>query len=410
MVASNQTELASNTFPAPGLDDLKLLRTAVIYGANASGKSNLIAAIGTMKTLVVRSFELPESRAPEWSWFDRVSPFRLDLNSQNEPTTWEIEFLYDSVRYHYGFAVAGKRVIKEFLIAYPNKVPQHWFDRSLGSDTEDSWNWSEHLKGEKKKIAVLTRKDALFLSVAAQFNHQQLKPLYDWFANNLRTIYDPQSDEFEVTVRLANEQEAFHNLIKAALKAADLGIDGFEIQMPPEQPDTVQMADGRVVRIPRRRMPPIIKTSHSIDGSSEKVSFDLRREESLGTRRFFGLIGHWVRAFQHSEVIFNDELDASMHPMLTRFMVSMFNTPELNTGNAQAIFTTHDSTLLDNSIFRRDQIWFTEKEKNGASHLYPLLQYRPRKDESLQRGYLAGRYGAIPFIGGTSSLVEETSS
>jgi len=147
----------------------------------------------------------------------------------------------------------------------------------------------------------------------------------------------------------------------------------------------------------RRR--PQIRTFHNVYGSNKKVTFDLRREESLGTRRFFGLIGPWMRALRSNEILFVDELDASMHPMLTRFLVSMFNDPIQNPQNAQAVFTTHDTTLLDNTLFRRDQIWFTEKDREGASHLYSLLDYRPRKNESLQRGYLSGRYGAIPFLG-----------
>jgi uncharacterized protein len=408
LTASNITELPQNTFTDTALDDIPLLRSAVVYGPNASGKSNLVNAISVMRSLILGSARISADSLFPHSLvsFENVVPFRLDKISGTQPTTWEITFLQDGVRYQYGFSVAEKIITHEFLTAYPNKVGQRWFERRPATGNDDGWSFSDHLRGEKKRISGLTRPDALFLSVAAQLNHQHLSPLYNWFRDKLRIVDNAVNrlDALEATIQLVSENEENCDVIAGALSAADLGIDGFEIRANKpelEEPQAfARTSEGRLIPVSRARRPlPVINTFHPVVGSTEKIAFDLRRDESLGTRRFFGLIGHWMRAIRSAQVIFTDELDASMHPMLTRFLVNLFNDPAKNRRNAQAVFTTHDTTLLDNSIFRRDQIWFTEKDKEGASHIYSLFDFRPRKAESLQKGYLTGRYGALPFIG-----------
>lgn len=397
LTAGSPTELPDNTFSPSTLEDLRLLKTAVVYGPNASGKSNLIRAMEFMRDMVEDSL----AGMPAIERFFGLSPFRLDHKSASEPTTFEAIFMIDGVRYQYGFSVLNRTVSREWLRAYPNKVAQSWFERGLG---EDSWNFSPHLKGEKKRLVELTRPDALFLSVAAKFNHQQLTPVYAWFQDRVRIIGATPTDT-EYTARRSSEDLDFHKLVENALKIADLGIADFQVEQQSESSgdslfEVPKLADGTPARARRRRA--IVKTLHRILNPEKVVEFDLMRDESLGTRRFFGLIGKWVNALRTASVVFVDELDASMHPMLTRLLVTMFQDPHMNPHNAQAIVTTHDTTLLDNSIFRRDQVWFVQKDAESASHLYSLQDFHPRKNEALQKGYLAGRYGAMPFIGALS--------
>ncbi|MCK4626388.1 MAG: AAA family ATPase [Phycisphaerae bacterium] len=397
MVASKDTSLEGNCFNA---SEHRLLKAAAIYGPNASGKSNLIKAVDFMRRLVEKSAEKQPGKG------FRISPFLLDEKSAQKPSLFEVTFLLKGIRYQYGFTVTRERVHDEWLIAYPKGKPQRWFDRKK---EKTDWKWSSFLKGERERLKKLTRPDALFLSVAAQFDHEQLTPIYEWFMNSLRILPDKDSLR-QVTAEILTSpnlgestRRAFRNVILAFLQDADLGITGFDVKkrdiaeanLPKNVPEEVKT---QVLR--RLKEYPIydVKMSHRNHEMGRDVSFDFQ-DESDGTQRFFELVGHWMGVASQGGSMFVDELEASLHPLLTRKLIEFFQDPNINIKNAQLIFATHDTTLLDPELFRRDQIWFTEKDKKGTSRLYSLWDYTPRKGEAMQKGYLAGRYGAVPILG-----------
>ena len=404
MVASSDQTLADNTITTAALGKRRLLRSAVVYGANAAGKSNLIIALNFVSDFVTKAAD----RKPRGEM--RFSPFLLDKEHPNAPSEFEVTFIHDEIRYQYGFSLDQSRVHQEWLIAYPRGVAQTWFERSpLPDGKESEWYFGPNYTGERSRLTSLTRPDALFLSVAATFNHKQLSKVYAWLTMQLQVV-DPTSGDValdQLTATLVNLDESVFSRVRSLVQRADLGI----VHVSSEEQDK-WTEDELPLDLPDERRSLLLKSSKQVDiklqhetgerdGEPVLLPFG---EESLGTRRLFGLGGPWVVSLAAGLVLVVDELDASMHPILVRTLVRMFHDPEINRHNAQLIFNTHDTTLLDSGVFRRDQIWFVEKDRAGASHLYPLLEFSPRKDEALEKGYLQGRYGAIPFV---SDLLDE---
>jgi len=391
MVASkDKTYLENNTISTPTLNK-RLLKTSVVYGANAAGKSNLIKAIKLVERLV-HSANVDESGIPEL-----YAPFKFSLETTNSPSEFELTFITeDGVRYQYGFAINPKQVEREWLIAYPKGLPQVWFRRDNYS-SENPWYFGRSLKGNKEQIAQLTRPDVLFLTVAAKMNHEQLTEVYNWFKNNLYYIGIENNINFSTgySIKRAKEDPGMQSQIRNLLKYADFGIDDLEFHE--------EQMDEKVLEIlsPEYRK--------DFQGKYFEVYMDHRTDadhkfllsiddESNGTRKFFSLSGLIIDGLNNGWTIFVDELDSSLHPLLVRYIVELFHNPKINNKGAQLIFNTQDTTLMNTDIFRRDQIWFVEKDSEQCSHLYSLLDYMPRKDESLSKWYLQGRYGAVPFI------------
>ena len=365
-------------------DRFNLLRTAAVYGPNASGKSNLIKAIDSMKSIV------EESIKPGPFDVGSVSPFMLDSESSSKPTLFEVTIILDGVRYQYGFTRSRERVHEEWLFAAPTNQTQKWFRRGLDPNTgEATWKWSSFLRGERARLSKLTRPDALFLSVGAQFNHKQLLPIYSWFDKSLRTLPAPTSVTLRpITATFLTKlpdvdkafSKSFRDLAVALMQQADLGISDINVEYDEES----------------NRFD--VKMFHPDRTTGDAIAFPLA-EESDGTQRLFQLIGPWVEALTLGYTVFVDEIEASLHPLLTRELIRLFQNPRMNIKAAQLVFTTHDTTLLDPQLLRRDQVWFTEKNELGATALRPLSDYKKaRKGEAMQKGYLAGRYGAVPIL------------
>lgn len=403
LVASEDEVMLDSTFAMPGSSDMRLVKSAVIFGANASGKSNLLQAISTLKKIVVTS----ASRMQQGDKFDLQS-FRLNSQSQKQPTSFEIIFFQNQIRYEYGVVLDRNRVYEEWLIAFPEEEEQNWFDRKYNRDNPEAnngyeWYFDDKLQGENEIIKKFVRPNSLFLSHAAQNNHPQLTEVFLWFKDKLNDI---DCDD-EYTVARMSEDFNFRDRVANMLKQADIGISGIKIeaeeQSIPEELKTlmsrIKKTVGNSVQIEGKveALSPLFK--HQMNDSEEKVYFSME-EESDGTQRLFDLIGRWIDILDEGEVLIIDELDRSLHPVLSRNLVQMFNDPKINRNNAQLIFATHDSTLLDVENLRLDRVWLVEKDKKSASNLYSLLEFKPREDESLQTGYLLGRYGAVPFIGG----------
>ncbi len=397
--ASSDKSLPDNTITVESFGQ-KLLRSAVLYGANASGKSNLIKAIKFANRFIRQSDTFkPETKIP-------IQLFQLDKNSQQTPSKFEFTFIHQAIRYQYGFTVDRQRIYEEWLIAYPKGRGQTWFERTLKPNSNEyAWQYSSHLKGDKKQLEKLITKkpNALFLSVAATFEHEQLYSVYQWFAKNLLIIDINEMNEMLeiITALKAITNNDFREIMRKRLQFADLGIADFLVEkktatLPDNLPNELRSIFEDEGESEGERIELDIQMKHQTQEGS-LVSFPMR-DESLGTQRYFALGAPWFDTLSNGATLFVDELDASLHPVLVKALVAQFHNLALNSKNAQLIFNTHNVTLLDHALFRRDQVWFIEKDGDGASHLYPLLDFSPRQGESLAKGYLQGRYGAIPFL------------
>ena len=380
-------------------NDLQILKAVSIYGPNASGKSNFIKAIDVMKSIVLTSAEYQPGRKLS------IQPFLFDVVYQEKPSTFEVTFYHDNILYQYGFSATSEKIHNEWLFAYPKGRLQVWFERC---SNQNKWKFGSFLKGEKEKLKEKTRDNVLFLSVGAQWNNKQLTTVYEWFRYHLQTI-PSNVTLLPITAKMLLETESdkkfnklFYEYVKSCLKDADLGILGLKVNKE-------KINESKVLKdIPeslRDTFMTYIKETEGIkvellhkNPESGNNSFLTMQEESDGTKRFFELAGPWFQAIMVGITIFIDELDVSLHPLLTRELIRFIQHPKHKDSEAQLIFTTHDTTLLDHELLRRDQVWLTEKNETGSSMLYPMSDFKPRQGEAIQKGYLAGRYGAIPII------------
>lgn len=370
-----------------------VLKSAVIYGANASGKSNLIKALQYMRGVVLESAALRPGQT-----YDRLQPFRLDAISNSQPTEFEVTFILDGVRYQYGFAMNPQRIMREQLLVYKSFKPQRWFERHFDSESgKDVYEFGPSLKGAKNLWEGATRPNALFLSIAVQLNSDALHPVFNWFANRLAIFNEltPLSPQFSVQMLKQAEQR---KAIRDFLRAADISIADIEVTTKQAVVHSINfdLTTGKREETADTQAVDEVKFHHITEHG--KAVFDLM-DESSGTRNLLFLTGPILDILNKGLTLVVDELDTSLHTLLVQALVRLFHQPEMNTGGAQLIFTTHDTSLLDAyGLFRRDQVWFVEKHPDQSSSLYPLLDFSPRKNEALERGYLQGRYGALPFL------------
>lgn len=372
-----------------------LLPVVAIYGANASGKSSVLSALQFMESAVLRSQRSwdPDGGVP-------VEPFALDQESSAKPSLFEVDLSLDDLRYTYGFVADSQRVLEEWLYAYPNGHQQKWLVRDVASKSE--FRFSRELKGENQAIRRLTRPNSLFLSAAAQNNHAMLSPLYDWFRRGVYFV--AQRDVMRgPSIRMIEDSEG-QAAIMELLRAADLGLSGVVLEHE-ELPvlsrkviDVLAEDDQELLnQLKKNSTVPKIRFRHT--STDEAGTLLPLKMESRGTQVLFSLAGHVLNALQSGGLLCIDEIDSSLHPLLSLELVRLFNRREFNPKGAQLVFNTHDTNLLEGSELRRDQVWFTEKDKHGATSLYPLTDFRARKHENLKRGYLQGRYGGVPFVG-----------
>ena len=395
MSAAKDNELvASNTFNPQAPATHNLLRAAAIYGPNAAGKSNIITALNMMRRMVLESASKTQlgDAIP-------VQAFRLDAETENQPSEFEIVFVADGVRYQYGFAADATRVTEEWLFAFPAGRPQRWLGRAWNGSSYQ-WESTSALSGQKQLWQESTRENALFLSTAVQLNSKQLMPVFDWFKKNLKIAgiggwWDGH------TVGLCQEKQS-RSKILAFLKAADLDIDDMQVEketfsakyLPEDMPKEIK--DDLLNDLKGKEIVEIKTVHRSVQG--KQILFELE-DESAGTRKFFALAGPWLDALELGLVLVMDELNDRLHPKMVQFLVQLFHNNETNPKNAQLIFTTHETSILNQQVFRRDQIWFCEKNDEQATQLYPLTDFSPRKGrDDLEANYLAGRYGALPFL------------
>jgi uncharacterized protein len=371
----------------------RLTRAAVIYGANASGKSNLIFALATMRNIVMFSTAMPEAARAEL-----YTPFLLDKAAAGEPTRLELTILLDGIRYQYGFSFDAQRIHDEWLVVYQKGKGQTWFDRRWNHKSgEHDWApFSSHFKGSKDTWKQATRPNALFLTTAIQLNNEQMKPLWHWFNDGVSVINWTGHSGVGNTLRMLDDP-AFKERVLSAMRAADLHIADIQVERVPGQQLDFKLEVGKPPELSARDQDvPIIKYVHEVEGG-DPVAFD-NRYESLGTQRLLSFIGPVLDTIEHGKLLVIDEIDSSLHPMVVRFLLRLLHDPAVSTHGAQLWMTTHDSSLLDTDLLRRDQFWFVEKDRQQASRLYPLTDFSPRKGEALEKAYLRARYGGVPKI------------
>lgn len=405
LVASALDDVETGLIDCPHAPRGKVLPSAVIYGANASGKSNVVSALHMMRRIVLTSHSRgnPSGGVPH-------APFTLDPAFAKAPSSFEADFIIEGVRYHYGFTASYEVFLSEWLYAFPSGRMQKLFERE-----EQKFTFGRGLKGRNKVIEALTRKNSLFVSAAAQNNHEELSTISNFFAsiqfdNNISVhgqiaarqfgdskldnrviifldkigtgVVDYKSTEMDVP----EEAKKFNHAIRTALKEIMNDGEGEKFELP----DSADKID-------------YIQLAHrSVDG--ENIYFDIE-QESEGTKRLLMFLGPVFRALDEGTLIVIDELNASLHSKVCEMIIALFSSPETNPKGAQLIATTHDTNLLESKYLRRDQVWFTEKDMQGATQLYPLTDIRTRKGDNMEKAYLQGRYGAVPSSVSVSDFV-----
>jgi len=399
LTANTATELQEeNSFVSPVSSLPRLLRSAVVYGPNAAGKSNLVQAIAFMKGFVLSSAK----ESQEGEKID-ATQFLFNRQSSQNPSELEILFIQDGIRYQYGFAVTSERVTGEWLFAYPEGRAQKWFERNFDPETQkDIWYFGPKFTGRRKVWQEATRNNALFLSTAIQLNNEQVKPVFNWFDRKLRVIGQGANISPGFSADECEKEEKKKKILKfmnaADLSITDISLEKKDFSMDDLPPDMPQSIKEEIAKDHKGKKLTRLFFMHPSSENGEDVPLDFD-EESAGTRKLFALAGPWLDVLDNGFVFFVDELDTSLHPIMVRFLLNLFHNPETNRHNAQLVFTTHDTTVLDQTLMRRDQVWFVEKDAENTTRLYPLSDYKPRKGEALQKGYLYGRYGALPFPG-----------
>ncbi|ACV26040.1 AAA family ATPase [Kangiella koreensis] len=402
MLAESGTELFdSNVIKTHSVEDINLLSSAVIYGPNASGKSNLFEAMDTMIDLIIETRQRGDKLT--------VKPYAFDKNYTNKGTEFEIIFLVDNVRYQYGFEVTKERVLTEWLLSYPNKRPVNLFTREFINEKKGyEWNIGQALKGQKKLWQESTRSNALFLSTATMLNSEQLSKVFDYFDKKVRVIGSDGLSK-NITDKLfsgGNDK----SVLRDFLKSADFNIEDVKYEkhtiedddFPDDMPESMKeeiISDLRKMGLMETKFGHLDE-----DGGVKYLDFG---EESSGTQRYYSFIGPWFYSLRNGFTLFVDELNENLHPLLVEFLVKLFNNPKTNKSGAQLIFSTHETAILSQEVFRRDQVWFSEKSSKGFSKLYSLSEFRVRKGvENVEKNYLSGKYGALPYFKDVMSIWE----
>ncbi|PRY00815.1 AAA family ATPase [Allonocardiopsis opalescens] len=376
-------------------------RVAGIYGANASGKSNVLDALRWMKEAIYEShmFWPPDKGVPR-------TPFFLDKKARADPSFYEIDFTWEQVRYSYGFEVTDAAVTSEWLFTFPHGRSQRLFERS----TTNEYSFGRHLTGQLDQIRKLTRENSLYLSCAASNNHHLLRNLHHSLSQSIRSAHvGDQAARTSATKQIIKDP-VDQSHIDRLLQVADLGISGTEITKSSFPETAISHFENLIkdLEVPEELFDQISK------GAREDLAFkiSLRHQptggilpidqESDGTQAWLALAGPLLSVLRNGEAFLVDEIDSSLHPMITSTLIRMFKDVEINPRNAQLVFASHDTALLgsmlENDLLERDEVWFTEKDQDGATSLYSLAEFHPRGSENTERGYLQGRYGAVPFV------------
>lgn len=402
MVASSGKEHPENKFE---YGKTELLKSAAIFGANAAGKSNVISAMQVMSDFVKNSATSMNLGDP----IPGIVPFRLSKQWRNRPSRFEVDVVYEGNRYVYGFAATQDRVHEEWLYEFPNARKKKVIERTYNDELDCyKWSYGQSLTLEEQRMLTeRTRENGLVLSRGAELNVKAMKPVFLWFRNGCVPLILPIGRQWmlpHIAEDLRDNEEMLDRL-GGLMRDADTGIESLQVK---ERQRTVRIpiTDLLTGLDPQKTSQYYFVTTHKTVDSDEEVEFDMLSDESVGSQCFLALLGFLLYLAQGDTTILVDELDASLHPLLTRKLAQLIQSPEINNKGAQVVFATHCSDLMDQNLFRRDQIWFVEKNESGATELLSLHDYKPRDNEAFRRRYLDGRYGGVPQFGRTFEDLE----
>lgn len=373
---------------------LNFLKTAVIYGANGSGKTNVLKAIRFLSYFIRTSHEMQRGKKID------VEPFKLERACLDKPSAFDLIFIINEVRYAYGFSATEDKVVDEYLYYYPNGRQSIIFERT---DTVN-YKFTNDIEKQTQIKEKFHSDNKLFISTLSVWEYDKAQIPFKWINDNLRILIFRENLE-SLTIDLMKKDESVSKRVKSLLKSVVRDIEDItltEIDINEDDNPLLKfLSDEAKESLFNSKNNKLINvnTVHKMNDSDELVEFDLLNE-SDGTQKLFGLLGYWIKALDEGLTLVVDELDVRLHSHLTKFLVELFHNPAINKNNAQLIFSTHDTNLLDQDIFRRDQIWFTEKKDNNSTDLYSLDDFSVRKDAAIEKGYLQGKYGAIPYIKG----------
>ena len=383
---------------------LRILNSTAFYGANSSGKSNVFKAVGRMKGIIVQSIRLNDGeRLP-------YDPFLLSDKSLR-PTRFEMAFIDGTDKFWYGFSYTAERIEEEWLIAkYPKRSIKTLLKRTSGNNVEiDEDNFSEGITIVTRNVPL--NDNRLFISLAAQLGGEVSKRIIEWFRIKLNVISGIRDNSISrFTKEMLHTNSGFKEDILHFICSMDLGFD--EVTTEQENIDEMTLPKGLPAEvIASLREHPMITAYSKHQKYNENgeavgtVDFDIDEKESDGTRKLFNLSGPIIDTLKNGKVLFIDEMDAQLHPLLSREIVNMFNCPETNPKAAQLIFTTHDTNMLSKKLLRRDQVVFVDKDKQRKmTRLIPMMTIilengsKPRTDSNYEKNYLEGKYGAIPDL------------
>ena len=392
-VASSLKERKGYLIDYAAAPNNSVVPAAVVYGANASGKSNLVDAMQTMRTMVLRS----HTKGDPGGGVAR-QPFRLDPACLKAATQFDIDFVAEGTRYHYGFKASDEAFVSEWLDVYPKAYRRLAFARDSREFAFGRW-----LKGQNSSIAKLTRPNSLFLSAAAQNGHEQLSKVFAYF-RSIRIVRDIAVRGSELLAKLARGEP--DRRVIAFLGRLGTGVVDFRRNEAKNSEQFLQLvrpfatAAGKSTDVVLEElgmgdMKTVVELVHR-GRANEPILLDLDRE-SAGTRRLLAVMGIVYGALDEGTPVLMDELDASLHTHASEAVLRLFCSAQANPKGAQLLATTHDTNLMRSSSLRRDQLWFTQKDAEGATQIYPLTDFKTRWGDNFELGYLQGRYGAVPF-------------
>ena len=354
------------------LGNKKILKTAAIYGANASGKSNLFKVLNLVKLMLKNSNiidinnELP------------IIPFKFDKNTITQPSEFEIKFISNNIKYIYGFKADSKKIYEEYLYSFPKGRKTKIFYRI----NTNQYSYNHKYKKFLKQIEIKNSDNKFFLATATNWNFSETNPAYMFLTSGIITCFELENFKLLSFNTHYNNYKVLKNFTLNILNELGFNIEDYKI-FKINFPDITNSIIN-------------FQISFKYKGSNNYLNFF---EESLGTQIIFIFIPFIYDSINNKKALIIDELDRSMHPLLSKYILKMFNNSEVNKFASQLIFNTHDTNLLDFNILRKDQIWFTQKNNNnGECNLYSLNNFKVKQFENISKKYLNGRYSALPFI------------